>query len=163
MPYAIARSIAKETDQSLVTDLDTRQSASKMSQSTVQQRLQEIWQSLAFKYGGLGPSGPMTTPLSDAFTEQIHYWSWSCSEACNRNTMSEAGENSQAKLSVSSPVPGCEILGLTSSLLTEGGKSGLGGGCKARKEALSESSMCRSREGCNRERWVCSNRYVVFP
>lgn len=32
-----------------------------------------------------------------------------CSEACNRNTMSEAGENSQAKLSVSSPVPGCEI------------------------------------------------------
>lgn len=40
--------------------------------------------------------------------------------------MSEAGENSQAKLPVSSPVSGREILGLTSSPLTEGGKCSLG-------------------------------------
>ncbi|KAF4108986.1 hypothetical protein G5714_010059 [Onychostoma macrolepis] len=40
--------------------------------------------------------------------------------------MSEAGENSQAKLPVSSPVSGREILGLTSSPLTEGGKCTLG-------------------------------------
>ncbi len=59
-----------------------------------------------------------STPLSMAC--------WSRSEACNRNTMSEAGENSQAKLPVSSPVSGREILGLTSSPLTEGGKCSLG-------------------------------------
>ncbi|KAL1268018.1 hypothetical protein QQF64_033381 [Cirrhinus molitorella] len=40
--------------------------------------------------------------------------------------MSEAGENSQAKLPVSSPVSGREILGLTSPPLTEGGKCALG-------------------------------------
>ncbi|ROL50471.1 hypothetical protein DPX16_21038 [Anabarilius grahami] len=42
--------------------------------------------------------------------------------------MSEAGENTQAKLPVSSPVSGREILGLTSWPLTEGGKRALGGG-----------------------------------
>ena len=41
--------------------------------------------------------------------------------------MSKAGENSQAKLSMSSPASGCEILDLTSSPLTEGhGGTGTG-------------------------------------
>lgn len=53
-----------------------------------------------------------------------------CSGACNRNTMSNAGENSQAKLSMSSPASGCEILDLTSSPLTKGhGGTGRGSGC----------------------------------
>lgn len=53
-----------------------------------------------------------------------------CSGACNRNTMSNAGEHSQAKLSVSSPASGCEILDVTSSPFMKGhGGTGRGVGC----------------------------------
>lgn len=63
---------------------------------------------------GLHPSSPTHTITSSSLACRT------CSGACNRNTMSNVGENSQAKLSMSSPASGCEILDLTSSPLMEG-------------------------------------------
>lgn len=55
---------------------------------------------------------------------------WTCSGACNCNTMSNAGENSQGKLSMSSHASGCEILNLTSLPLMKGhGGTGRGVDC----------------------------------
>lgn len=63
---------------------------------------------------GLHPSSPTHTITFSSLACRT------CSGACNRNTMSNVGENSQAKLSMSSPASGCEILDLTSSPLMEG-------------------------------------------
>lgn len=75
-------------------------------------RLRTLWK--LFKI-----STPAFTPSSLACQ--------TCSGACNRNTMSNAGQNSQTKLSMSSPAPGCEILDLTSPLVKGHGGTRRGG------------------------------------
>lgn len=75
-----------------------------------------------------------------------------CSGACNRNTMSNAGENSQAKLSMSSPASCCEILDLTSSPLMEGHGGTGGGGCRIQQDGGWSCLEC-----------ICGSRYIKFP
>lgn len=82
-------------------------------------RLRTLWK--LFKI-----STPAFTPSSLACQ--------TCSGACNRNTMSNAGQNSQTKLSMSSPAPGCEILDLTSPLVKGHGGT-CGGGAPNRTQS----------------------------